>query len=80
MGMTMMMRKLEQQSHQEIQKPQLKTQEIKKQETVQHSHLELLKLHQCQKWDCQRMRLLVNFFSLSHKHLNEHTSTNKQTF
>ena len=58
MEMTTMM-KLEQQSHQEIQKPQLKTQEIKKQEMGQLSLQEQLKAHQ---WDSPWMSIQVVFF------------------
>ena len=69
MEMTTMM-KLERQSHQEIQKPQLKTQEIKKQEMGQLSLQEQLKPHQ---WESPWMSIQVFFFFLfpffaSHTH------------
>ena len=71
MEMTTMM-KGEQLSHQEIQKPQLKTQEIKKQEMDQLSLQEQLKPHQ---WESPWMSIQVSLFSISGFLSSRHTHT-----
>ena len=76
MEMTTMM-KLEQQSHQEIQKPQLKTQEIKRQEMGQLSLQEQLKPHQ---WESPWMSIQVVFFSFSFSLSSPHTHKMDITF
>ena len=80
MEMTTMM-KQEQQSHQEIQNPQLKTQEIKKQEMDQLSLQEQLKPHQ---WDSPWMSIqvscsLIISLSLPHTHTMDFTFCSVKT-